>query len=1016
MSTVHKVMQLWRPSQYIKAYDAGPRLQHLFGAGQQGAAYLFDKAHQGGLFQDAAFTTPVTAVEQYVGSFLDWSGNGNHCAQTTSTARSKWSARVNLLTQSDSMGTFAGANATFTAAPLVPSPKNTADVKLLEADASANPHTAQSAYTVKSGVKYRYYQYFKKRDDGCGLILRLNGSFPAPTLITFDFTSESIILQANAVGGSINLQDGWYLAWIEATASADGTTYLQPTVVKPGITVAYDGLGGKGVYLWGADFRLATNAHLPYQWVNTATDYDTAGFPHYLSFDGDDDFYATSSNINFANTEVFLCQALTALDMGDVTNINVSAGSNFSGYNSFGFGVPKAASGSIGWYSAGSTALASPFEAGLGVDARSMVLTGIADQLLPLQILRRDGVQKASAVTPTGVGGYGNRQLHIGGTTPSRFFKGYIHGLVVCGTIPLDADITFVENTLKRFQEWSLEQPKNYAPIPRVSDLFRNGVSGVWLDPSDMSTMWQDSAGTVPAAMEQPVGLILDKSQSLTPGLELISTQNVSAWTSGGLFGNYFGSTSPDQRTIVAAYGTHGARSLRFACTPDMAIRISALINLVAGTGGTTASVYVGFGNSSSAYISASVQAVETTLTTPTPVTVFAMAPAGAAYCEIILRVNGSGASAHFAFISAKSIPGNHFLQTMPTKRPYVSARVNLLVQTEQFELWPGTTTTAQVTPNSGVAPDGTTTAATITNVTGAQLGQAIGGIAIGTSCTFSIWVKRKTGSGQVVLVDANGDIAPINVTSEWQKFSVTITTTSATVRAYLRANVVGDAVYVWHPQLCVTSDSYLPYQKVTSATDYDWTLGKFPYYLRFDGADDCLVTSRNVNFTGSDKLTFVAGYATENASLSFGMLCELSSNAGSTPKTFMSLVQDIGTTDSFNIRGASGAASAFIRMPSVARQPVVLTGLGDMSQTTLSGAINGRYNTNTAGTKGGGYTSPGGNFTGSAPMFIGARDQSSLFFKGRLHSLIVRGAKSSDAEVSFIEKTVANLQCRELP
>jgi len=45
------------------------------------------------------------------------------------------------------------------------------------------------------------------------------------------------------------------------------------------------------------------------------------------------------------------------------------------------------------------------------------------------------------------------------------------------------------------------------------ASLFVNGEQGFWYDPSDLSTLFQDSAGTTPVtAVEQPVGLILDKS------------------------------------------------------------------------------------------------------------------------------------------------------------------------------------------------------------------------------------------------------------------------------------------------------------------------------------------------------------------------------------------------------------------------------------------------------------------------------------------------------------------------
>lgn len=46
-----------------------------------------------------------------------------------------------------------------------------------------------------------------------------------------------------------------------------------------------------------------------------------------------------------------------------------------------------------------------------------------------------------------------------------------------------------------------------------VRDLFARSEQGVWYDPSDFNTMFQDAAGTTPVtAVGQPVGRILDKS------------------------------------------------------------------------------------------------------------------------------------------------------------------------------------------------------------------------------------------------------------------------------------------------------------------------------------------------------------------------------------------------------------------------------------------------------------------------------------------------------------------------
>ena len=52
-------------------------------------------------------------------------------------------------------------------------------------------------------------------------------------------------------------------------------------------------------------------------------------------------------------------------------------------------------------------------------------------------------------------------------------------------------------------------------PVFSPKSLFSAGEKGVWYDPNDMSTLFQDSAGTTPVTdVEQPVGLMLDKSKN----------------------------------------------------------------------------------------------------------------------------------------------------------------------------------------------------------------------------------------------------------------------------------------------------------------------------------------------------------------------------------------------------------------------------------------------------------------------------------------------------------------------
>lgn len=71
-------------------------------------------------------------------------------------------------------------------------------------------------------------------------------------------------------------------------------------------------------------------------------------------------------------------------------------------------------------------------------------------------------------------------------------------------------------------------------PVPF---LFASSQTGVWYDPSDLTTMFQDDLGSTPVTTAgQTVGLILDKSQGVVVGNELVANGNfatASNWTTG---------------------------------------------------------------------------------------------------------------------------------------------------------------------------------------------------------------------------------------------------------------------------------------------------------------------------------------------------------------------------------------------------------------------------------------------------------------------------------------------------
>lgn len=76
-------------------------------------------------------------------------------------------------------------------------------------------------------------------------------------------------------------------------------------------------------------------------------------------------------------------------------------------------------------------------------------------------------------------------------------------------------------------------RPRNqWSPAP----LFAGRAKGAWFDPSDKTTLWQDSAGTVPVTTDgQPVGRIRDLSGNGCHAIQTVSAARPVWRTAGGL-------------------------------------------------------------------------------------------------------------------------------------------------------------------------------------------------------------------------------------------------------------------------------------------------------------------------------------------------------------------------------------------------------------------------------------------------------------------------------------------------
>lgn len=178
-------------------------------------------------------------------------------------------------------------------------------------------------------------------------------------------------------------------------------------------------------------------------------------------------------------------------------------------------------------------------------------------------------------------------------------------------------------------------------------NLFINGEQGVWYDPSDFSTMFQDSAGTTPVtAVEQPVGLILDKSKRLALGSELVSPINfTTGWTSSG------GTVTFNSASNYTASGVANVYQAFFTVGKRYTITINSTF--------TSAGLILYNGTSAVNLIN------QTTITSGSTYTYSFLALA----TQLNIRPTSAG-TVTVNSITVKEVTGNHAYQSTPASRP----------------------------------------------------------------------------------------------------------------------------------------------------------------------------------------------------------------------------------------------------------------------------------------------------------------------------------------------------------
>ena len=531
------------------------------------------------------------------------------------------------------------------------------------------------------------------------------------------------------------------------------------------------------------------------------------------------------------------------------------------------------------------------------------------------------------------------------------------------------------------------------------ASLFATGEQGAWYDPSDLTTLFQDSAGTTPVtAAGQSVGLLLDKSRGApTTGPELIVT---------GQWAFALGVTESPSGTLN--FPTNGA-------TASQANRVSAGVYYrVSFTAVGTGTLNIHVGDTAAGSPDASIT---------TSGTYSFILAADAVGTSFQFRAGSSGGFiGTVSNISVRELPGNHATQSNAAQRPTygvvpATGRRNLLLRTEELNVSPwsnvviGTGSTPTVTANAGVAPDGNTTAdrvqfslggGTTTNDVSRQI-QPFNTPA--TDHIFSIWLRSFDGVSSINmhLVGPTGGTTNIVVTGAWQRFSVAAVGSGGVVSYAIGlrggqtpANNNTADVLAWGAQL-ETGSTATNYQRVVTAFDVTEAGVPSRSYLSFDGSDDGMLTGNIV--PGTDKAQVFAGVR-KLSDAATNTFFETGINSGTVAGT----VGMFSAINGYRFRtGGTILVDPNTSTGYVVPITNVLTGIGDIAADTAILRADGVQVVSSAADQG------TGSFT-TQPLYIGRRAGTTLPLNGQIFGLIVRfGANLPAATITQTETWLAN-------
>ena len=506
------------------------------------------------------------------------------------------------------------------------------------------------------------------------------------------------------------------------------------------------------------------------------------------------------------------------------------------------------------------------------------------------------------------------------------------------------------------------------------STLFALAEPGVWFDPSDLTTLFQDPAGTTPVtAPGNTVGLMLDKSKGLALGAELVANGDFSSatgWTTGA--GWAIGSGNAARVT--------GSYSVLTYTLPSALTSGKWYVLEMDKIGGSNSAMLMSLRGGATV--------VGPTLSlTNTRVRCVLLATAN--HTSIGIEPAGSANDGTIDNISVRELPGNHATQATLASRPIYGiepkgGRRNLLTYSEDLtqSVW---TTIGGTTKNSAL--NFTFTATT------SRLYQSFSLI---SGATYTLSTRFSD-------ADVGKKIRPtfFDSSAGWQLLAdITIPAGGVVTRTFTMANAGSFVGFQAASDLSANTSFTLlagqsvqlelgstatAYQRVTTQYDVTEAGVASTSYLAFDGVDDGMVTGTIT--PGVDKAQIFAGVRKLSDAAS-GIVVEHSAATGDGRFYLLNF------TDQKMYWLSRGGINSEVSSSALAA-PVtnVITGLGDISGDRATVRLNGTQVAQSTADQG------TGNYL-AYPLYIGRRGGASLPFSGRVYSLITRFGANLDAGV----------------